>query len=218
MSSIEKFPDNAVCESDGISIPLNAAVFNIMFHCMNPVFREGQKVIAIPHDGLEIADGTPVIVKIPEKGFLCKVWKGRKGDNVELGFFNGQTTGRPGTMTIPANVIKEIWSILGIWFDGIMPNAGKTITLEVRKETRSLATTTSKVGNPWEKEYANDWGTSWDDEIRRHRDRIIAMRRMFKEAEKEKDELEIEFANLSVQARKEGWWLSTNTVLHGRSA
>jgi hypothetical protein len=154
METIEKFPDNAVYEPDSIFFPRETVVFGVTLHCMNPIIRAGQKVFAVPHYGFDIANGTPVVVKTRGKGLLCKVWKGRKGGSVTLGFYNDQPFGKPGITTVPINDIEEVWRILGIWFDGIMPDEGKTVIFgiananEPTREAQSLPKEAKRPAKP----------------------------------------------------------------------
>lgn len=63
---------------------------------------------------------------------------------------------------------------------------------------------------------ANEWGTSWDDEIRKHREAWDVMCVKCHEIMREKHALEQQFITLDLRARREGWSLSSSVMAYGR--
>lgn len=64
--------------------------------------------------------------------------------------------------------------------------------------------------------YADEWGTTFDDEIRKYRDDWIVMAKKRSEAEQEKEELFKRLVALTQRAHAEGWKVRGPEFLYGR--
>lgn len=112
-------------QAKDVLFPKDAVAFGVTHHCMNPLIREGQQVLAIPHAGHDLPVGTPVVVASRNLGNLCKLWMGVADNKIILGFPNGENA-QPGEMSLPVDDVANIWKILGVWYCDVLPGTGKT--------------------------------------------------------------------------------------------
>lgn len=97
--------------------PEGLGIFPVEGDCMSPAIRSGQRVFAVKCDSRDIAPDTPVIILVGDRK-LCKLWAGQANREVLLRFLNdGQ--GRSGTIAVPADQVRELWVVCGIWFGDV---------------------------------------------------------------------------------------------------
>lgn len=107
-----------------LRIPACTVAFTVDGRCMEPAIPDGSMVFAAKATDLNIAVGTPVVV-IPKHGRrLCKLWNGKGGDGIFLRAM-GSGPGIQERVVLLYPEIAEIWLVLGVWYNGVLPGGSK---------------------------------------------------------------------------------------------